>query len=1761
MAGLDVQGRMELLRASPALAGFLREPESESILRALAKRLRPSPLEANTSLTALPPALRFIVSGRVRVARYGRLLPGNSQHLGEGSVHGLQHVATWLEPGASHRSLAATTVTPTDFLELRQEDFEHVPRPLFEWLLRVAQAQEVAEELVRALGQEPRFANVSEQALFRLAESASLVSEDTRTLLSRGSIPGDFHVLLAGTCRILRSGECIALLKAPACIGHKQFLLKQPMAGDAVLEGSQADRPRVLRIDGASFSRLRGQDPGFQRALLRGNPELSPKPTPPATHQVLVLDSHEPFPLRRLGDLLAERLAVHLQEHVHVLRAVKGNSPQEPPHFRQPPGAVNGWVAESARRVPAPDDSVPFLPRPDDFTWVPLEHGPAGRINVTLVDLSDLEPPARSRMLQRLARELEPYPDEPLRLIYVSSRPNGYPRADSLPERARLVPTGVLSPTLPVGIQPTLRQAFTEKPLAERLSTLRKALTGARDLASAMGSHLRDMLKPAEPEATWPLGTVRVRFPSPWRLGDVPPSVSFSEEPALRETFDRWARAVTDRRVGLALGGGGAFGYVHLALLERLMEPPRTGATPGTPEEAESLRVPVDMISGSSFGTVVGAFYCVAGKQGLELMKNEWPMLAAAVPFGVVTSVGIQWILDAILGPVKLEQLEVPLFPVVVDADAGVEWDVRQGTVGYGIRASGSFPPAMGPLISLNRRLLDGGFVANVPVNVLRTEGAGLLIASNPIPRVAPRNRTFPRLRLLGALWRQVNPLLRVEDSYRMLTLIGRVAGESQSRAEGMVVYRPKYNSGSLVGMNKGARVSEEAEQSLELGQAILEARALWRSRLNNPVSRIRWDAPSSPVVLNEPVLFDGAHLDPVSQRTLLAELVDFLQHRKSISAFTIVATGLTRHEADARARALRDYLIESCVPQPPEQVKSRGEVLAQQPGPGSRVTLEVESGQVASGYAMRMEESWREQKELARRALADAQARRLHLASERQGRTGDPDLARLLALEAVRLDRSAETDRALRAVLDRRGTLLRHFQAEVSALCLSWSPDGQQLVVGYKDGALRLWDVAREEPLWDGMGHEGGTDVATNTVAWAPSGQVLASTGNDSQLVLWSPTPEGLVPRQSEYVNTWNHWGLAFSPSGGHLLAPFAASEFGKRYAAVLQLSRRGTLSALPGENLPEFSIESAAWAPDTRSPRFATVDKDSGKVAVWSVSKAGVERHQEFSFPGARRLAWKPDGEALVVGGAGGACILRPGTRTEPLRLDTHGLEVERVEWSSDGKRVLATISEGGTLYVWDASGALLTVIRVETEGLLQEVRCHPTRPEVALTWGGEAACVWDVSTGRQLAWLGGHTGKINEARWSTEGARVATASHDGSVRIWEPFGGGPERYPWSAVEEQRTPVGSRKRFHWPSEGLALPLDAGESGRVWVSSPTPGGERIVPVRSPRDGRLVLKPWRRGKPLPAGALPEWTDAISLHWSPDGSQVALREPECISLWDATTWKLRAEYAPSGLGATRVAWDRSGKRLAIGRFVAGWSAVMLWEPAREPEPVPLEGAQESDGVWDLAWSPDGRQLATACNDSYVRVYSVPRRGASANLVLSIHHWFAPYRVAWNPRGDLLACGDESGAVEIWNIEGRDLVASPQLRRKRIRHLVWSPNGAHLFSADMNGRALLWGRNEEDAWVTAAVLDTEPARLHWAAFSEDGAWVLAMEHDGRVRLHPVDLDTLAGRVAERPGRKELTPAERAQYLGGGASAPSPAAASAFSATRRRRGSSRP
>ncbi|MCB9792531.1 MAG: patatin-like phospholipase family protein [Alphaproteobacteria bacterium] len=189
-------------------------------------------------------------------------------------------------------------------------------------------------------------------------------------------------------------------------------------------------------------------------------------------------------------------------------------------------------------------------------------------------------------------------------------------------------------------------------------------------------------------------------------------------ETAFGRASGRLARMLLGKAVGLALGGGGAWGFAHVGLLRALHE----GG------------VPVDYVAGTSFGAVVGATWVARGNAGLDdLLRIAWlmPLIAGSC---VVRTTALGALVDKVAGPVHHLSTEVPLLAVSADVRTAAPFVLPAGTLADAVRASSGFPGLFAHYTYGGRRLVDGGVAANVPAEIVHQAGADFILASNCIP-------------------------------------------------------------------------------------------------------------------------------------------------------------------------------------------------------------------------------------------------------------------------------------------------------------------------------------------------------------------------------------------------------------------------------------------------------------------------------------------------------------------------------------------------------------------------------------------------------------------------------------------------------------------------------------------------------------------------------------------------------------------------------------------------------------------------------------------------------------------------------------------------------------------------------------------------------------------------------------------------------------------------------------------------------------------
>ncbi|MDP3918690.1 MAG: patatin-like phospholipase family protein [Nanoarchaeota archaeon] len=171
-------------------------------------------------------------------------------------------------------------------------------------------------------------------------------------------------------------------------------------------------------------------------------------------------------------------------------------------------------------------------------------------------------------------------------------------------------------------------------------------------------------------------------------------------------------------KIGLALGGGSARGMTYIGIFKVL----------------EKHKIPIDYISGTSIGAIIGALFAsgISAKKMEELiLSTEWIKLLEPSDFkkGLITHERITKYLREQLGDKKFEDLEIPLAVTAVDINNGREVIFDSGDVVQAVNASMSIPGLFTPVQIGKHFYVDGGVIDPIPLGVLRRKNIDKIIA------------------------------------------------------------------------------------------------------------------------------------------------------------------------------------------------------------------------------------------------------------------------------------------------------------------------------------------------------------------------------------------------------------------------------------------------------------------------------------------------------------------------------------------------------------------------------------------------------------------------------------------------------------------------------------------------------------------------------------------------------------------------------------------------------------------------------------------------------------------------------------------------------------------------------------------------------------------------------------------------------------------------------------------------------------------------
>lgn len=499
----------------------------------------------------------------------------------------------------------------------------------------------------------------------------------------------------------------------------------------------------------------------------------------------------------------------------------------------------------------------------------------------------------------------------------------------------------------------------------------------------------------------------------------------------------------------------------------------------------------------------------------------------------------------------------------------------------------------------------------------------------------------------------------------------------------------------------------------------------------------------------------------------------------------------------------------------------------------------------------------------------------------------------------------------------------------------------------------------------------------------------------------------------------------IAMSPDGKLLVAADTKSK-------QLVLWDVGTSEHHSSIPIDSSHVNEIAFSPDGRMLAIAA---NSGLLSVWQI-ESGERLHVLSGHSGdVRCVDFSSDGNRLVSGGGiesqpGEVFIWDLKTEQRVASLDGHSGRVEDVVFHPDDvlvASVASTSSSGpGEAVLWDGSSGQ----RLRTLGN-EDLRCCDISPDGRWLAGGtwdtvdRVIFLWDVTTGEELHRLVGHNERTTSLDFNSDGTRLASASWDSTVRIWDPHTGRE----LLTIRGPDGPVPNPIVFAPDDRRIAtFTSSAVEIWNAWVD-PQPG-----PIRPIRE--LVVGNWHDFFEFKAHTHPIQT----LDISNNGRFIATADTSPVArVWDVESRRLLHELAGHNGSIQSVAFSPDSQLLATGSIPSekpgtGAGGIGIWNLENGELIRWLHG--HTDNVQQVVFSPDSSRIVSIDRDKSFRVSDVSSGS-------SVFHDTLPdsvQSVAYSPDGKIVALAgmvSRDEPVSGW-IELRE---ANQFQRQRLIPVDW------------------------------------------------------------------------------------------------------------------------
>ena len=596
-----------------------------------------------------------------------------------------------------------------------------------------------------------------------------------------------------------------------------------------------------------------------------------------------------------------------------------------------------------------------------------------------------------------------------------------------------------------------------------------------------------------------------------------------------------------------------------------------------------------------------------------------------------------------------------------------------------------------------------------------------------------------------------------------------------------------------------------------------------------------------------------------------------------------------------------------------------------------------------------------------------------------------------------------------------------------------AFSPDGRQLASASSDRTVRLWNVAAAKCVAALAGHAD----EVNAVVWSPDGRLVASAGDDGAVRFWDAAAhrELAPPLRFERGPAVS---LAYAPNGERLAVGDDAGR-----VVLYDAKRRRAVKTIETE---AGRVHAVAFSSDGRWLAAATEEKG---VLVWNAKFDRPPIRDEAMSKYARGVVFDRRGRLLACGFRW-AYVWDFGAEKSPQRIAQQPDWLYSLALCQDD-RLAAIGGKDELVRIFDVPTAELRGTIIGHADRVWSVAASPDGRRLASASADKTIRLYNALHSRAEL-IADRFLSLNFVAFTPDGRSLLTAGADGSVEVWnlQPKASRDNGPAWT--------IAGTAYLGPPSDRAAE--NAGAEPHPWIIAAlavSPTGELAATCNARGMG---VQLWDLRTRTSAGDLigPQAKTTgktLAAAFSVDGRLLAEAAGDSIHLWQVESRQIaRVLSASTDSSVTQLAFSGDGERLAA---VAG-SDIVLWDVGRSK--IRTRWRAHHSRISAIAFGRGGL-LASASRDRLVRLWD----GNTGKAVASLSgHTDEVFAVAFSPDGRLLASGGRDQTVRLWSLESYEELATLRGFQGPVQSLAFSPMemllAASGATSEQRGQLRLW-----------------------------------------------------------------------------------------------------